>query len=104
MMEKTRVGETLVVIPDGDIVASVLDSFRAELSHLIEDGNVRLAIDLAHVSMIDSKGLAVLMLCHKTLTERGGSLVVVTDNADFQQLFRIMRMDEHFTVTASLPV
>ena len=102
MIETVESGETLVIKPNCDIVASQVEAFRSALHDKIEQGYVNLAIDLSTVGMIDSKGLAVFMLCQKTLQGRNGRLVVLTDNKDYQQLFRVMRMDEHFTVTDSL--
>ncbi|MCK4660726.1 MAG: STAS domain-containing protein [Phycisphaerae bacterium] len=102
MLQTEQLDEMLVVKPDGDIVASALESFRKELQGLIEQGHVNLAIDLDGVGIIDSKGLAIFMLCHKSLTAKGGRLVVLTGNEDFKQLFHVMRMDEHFTVAGAL--
>ncbi|MCD4670617.1 MAG: STAS domain-containing protein, partial [Actinomycetia bacterium] len=75
---------------------------RKELQSLIEGGQVNLAIDLADVGIIDSKGLAVFMMCHKSVSSRGGKLTVLTTNEDFKHLFHVMRLDEHFTVAESL--
>lgn len=102
MLQTEERQETLVVRPQQDIVASTVDEFRGELQALIDAGRTQLAIDLANVSMIDSKGLAVFMMCHKSLVNRGGALVVVTDNEDFKHLFHVMRLDEQFVVTESL--
>lgn len=102
MTQTETINDTLILKPDYDIVASKLDEFRSELQKHIDGGCVRIAISLERVGIIDSKGLAIFMLCHKSLSEKGGSLTVLTDNEDFVQLFRVMRMDQHFTVTTSL--
>ncbi|NLE60694.1 MAG: STAS domain-containing protein [Planctomycetes bacterium] len=91
-----------VVRPSYDLVASCVEQFRTELQNLVSQGIVHLAIDLSDVKMIDSKGLAVFMLCHKSVSTAGGSLTVVTLNQDFRQLFHVMRMDEHFKIAESL--
>jgi anti-sigma B factor antagonist len=101
MTQTEQVSGSLVVRPAGDIVASRVDEFRRELQELVTQGNVHLVIDLGGVNMIDSKGLAVFMLCHKSVNAAGGSLTVVTRNEDFRQLFHVMRMDEHFRITES---
>jgi anti-sigma B factor antagonist len=102
-MTQTEVkADQLIVRPEQDITATNVEALRAELQDLVAQGHTQLVIDLAGVGMIDSKGLAVFILCHKSVTAAGGSLTVVTDNADFRQLFHVMRMDEHFTVTSSL--
>ncbi len=90
-----------VVKPEGKITAANADEFRKELLSVVENGHVDLTIDLSQVDMLDSKGLAVFIVCHKTVLEKKGSLTIVTDNRDFQDLFHVMRLDRHFTVKTS---
>ncbi len=102
MTQATETNQVHVMRPGYDLVASHVEQFRGELRELVDKGIVRLAIDLEGVKMIDSKGLAVFMLCHKSVSAAGGSLVVLTRNEDFKQLFHVMRMDEHVRVCESL--
>ncbi len=99
LIEKQQ--ETTNVIPEGKITASNADEFRQQLLDLFKEGHHNLIINLNKVDMIDSKGLSVFIVCHKTLSEQGGALTVVTDNQDFRDLFHVMRLDEHFTVTGT---
>ena len=67
------------------------------------DGGCReLTIDLKNVEIIDSRGLGLFMLCHNSLSQVGGQLRVVTESEDLQHLFRIMKLDQHITVTNQL--
>lgn len=91
----------LTVIPEVDITSTTADDFRKQLKELVDAGHANLIIDLKKVKMIDSKGLAVFIVCHQVVSAKGGSLTVVTDNADFLGLFRVMRLDQHFTVTSN---
>jgi len=91
----------VVVQAEGTITAANAEEFRQNLMELVESGSFDLTIDLNNVDMIDSKGLAVFIVCHKTVSEKGGSLTVVTDNDDLRGLFHVMRLDEHFTVRGS---
>jgi anti-sigma B factor antagonist len=93
--------EIMVIKPEGKITAANAEQFRQELLAIIESGRKNLAVDLNQVDMIDSKGLAVFIVCHKTLSSQGGKLIVITDNPDFQGLFHVMRLDEHFQVRGS---
>ncbi len=101
-MTTTQENGTLIARPGRNIVASQLEAMRSELKGLIQEGCTRLVLDLEGVDMIDSKGLALFVQCHQALKERGGSLVVVTKNADFRFLFHAMRLDQHFSVVESL--
>ena len=97
--EKTQ--ETMVVYPEGKITAANADEFRQNLLELVQAGETNLTINLEKVDIIDSKGLAVFIICHKTLSEKGGDLTVVTENSDLRGLFHVMRLDEHFTICSS---
>jgi anti-anti-sigma factor len=101
-MAATQTAEFVVVRPEQDLVASNLEPFHQTLQDLVKQGKVHLAIDLAKVGIIDSKGLAVFLMCHKSVSAAGGRLVVLTTDADFKHLFHVMRMDQHFTVAESL--
>ena len=102
MVETEPFNGVLIVRPQQDIVASYVEEFRKELQMLVEEGHANLAIDLAGVDIIDSKGLAVFMMCFKSVTERGGRLRVLTTSADLQHLFHVTRLDQHFTVATAL--
>ncbi|HOW71588.1 MAG TPA: STAS domain-containing protein [Phycisphaerae bacterium] len=102
MTQTGATAEAFVVKPGRDIVISYVETFRRELLTLIDQGHLNLVIDLDGVSMIDSKGLAIFMLCYKSLSAKGGKLTVLTNDQDLRYLFKVMRMDEMFTVTESL--
>jgi anti-sigma B factor antagonist len=43
-------------------------------------------------------GLGVFIATHNSLQARGGHLTVTNASPDMQQLFQLMRLDQHFTV------
>lgn len=102
MTQTGATAEAFVIKPGRDIVISYVETFRRELLNVIEQGHLNLVIDLDGVSMIDSKGLAIFMLCYKTLSAKGGKLTVLTSDQDLRYLFKVMRMDEMFTVAECL--
>jgi len=102
MIETEKKDNTTVVRPKGIITAANAGEFKQSLHDLVESGVCDLTIDLADVEMIDSQGLAVFVVCHQTVSAKGGSLTVITDNEDILGLFRVMRLDQHFTVKGSV--
>jgi len=101
MIVTEKKDNTVIIRPDGDITAINAESFRKDLQDLVNAGQVNLTIDLNQVGMIDSKGLAVFILCHQAVSAKGGGLKVVTNNPDIWGLFHVMRLDEHFSVCGS---
>lgn len=86
------------VRPNGDVVASSADELRTELKKLVGDGTSEVTLDMTGVGVVDSIGLGLLISTHNSLAKAGGNLCVVNASQDIQELFRIMRLDRHFTV------
>lgn len=91
----------VVVKPCQNIVASMADSFRDELLALFKQGTTNLVIDLEGVELVDSVGLGVFIAAHNSLASVNGSLTICNASKDIYQLFKIMRLDQHFTIKVS---
>ncbi len=92
--------DQVIITPDADIVASQEPALRATLTQAIEQGNTRIVLDLQHVEMVDSCGLGVLISVQNSLQAQGGKLTVSNVSAPLLRMFRLMRLDRHFAVTA----
>mgnify|MGYP001319073191 CR=1 FL=1 len=101
-MPVETVSDAVVFRTTSNIVASTIETLRKELLAAIEGSSGRFVIDLQTVGIIDSDGLALLMMCHKSLQARGGKLTVVTTSKDFRQMFQVMRLDQHFEIVDHL--
>lgn len=99
MSKSGAVIEKALVRPQGAISAANADEFRQELQDLMSQGKTNLEINLSDVDMIDSRALAVFIVCHQALSAKNGTLTVTGANEDLRGLFHVMRLDEHFSVT-----
>jgi len=99
MNPMTSTQERSVVVPDKDIVASTFEEFRKQLQELLDGGCRELVIDLQKVQLVDSRGLALFMLCQNSLARAGGQLTLVTQNPDLLHLFRVMRLDRRIHIS-----
>ena len=98
----TREDNRAVVQPSGDtIVAATIPELRLKMRGVIDDGVRDLTIDLAGVRMVDSSGLGLLIAAHNSLRKVGGQLAVIHASNDLLELFRSMRMHQHFSVTGN---
>jgi anti-anti-sigma factor len=70
--ERGRV--TVVRVQEDKLTYPVLLPFFSEVRQRVEGGAVRLLVDLAAVSYIDSACIGCLMDVYRLLQERGGSL------------------------------
>jgi anti-anti-sigma factor len=98
----TREENKAVVRPAGDtIVAATIPELRAELRGIVSEGIRDLVVDLAGVRMVDSSGIGLLMAAHNSLRRSGGQLTIVNASTDLLELFRSMRMHQHFSVSGN---
>lgn len=88
----------VTVRPGRDVVASMTNGFRAELISLIHDAPQALVIDLAGVEIVDSVGISVLIAAHNSLVHKGGKLKIINITTDLNNLFRSMRLNNHFDI------
>jgi anti-anti-sigma factor len=102
-MEKTTVtaeGGRAVIEPAGDIVAASVDELRSILKEAMDNGARQLVIDFGKVRMLDSRGIGLLIAAHNSLRRQGGTLELVGVSKDILELLQMMRMHQHFRVSA----
>lgn len=90
---------TSVLQLEGDLVAAKLPALREKLRELVASGMVHLTLDLAGTRMVDSAGIGLLISAHNSLKKAGGELTVVHASKDIRDLFRTMRIHQHFSIS-----
>jgi anti-anti-sigma factor len=94
--------ETVAVFqPEGDLVSAKLPSLRSRLREMVAAGILHLTLDLTPVQMVDSAGIGLLISAHNSLKKAGGELTVIHASGDILQLFRTMRIHQHFSVSGN---
>ncbi|MBZ5728838.1 MAG: STAS domain-containing protein [Acidobacteriia bacterium] len=95
----TQEAGAALVRPGGNVVAASADSLRSAMREAVAGGVREMVVDLTGVEMIDSSGLGVLVSAHNSLNKLGGSLAVVHASKEILDLFRLMRIHQHFSVS-----
>lgn len=90
-----------IVHPAGNVVAAMVPELRSALRGALANGVREMTIDFSHVDMVDSTGLGLLISAHNSMSKAGGRLAVVHASKDILELFRSMRIHQHFSVTES---
>jgi len=98
MTETVNTGQITEIKPGCDVVASAADELRSEIKNVLARGAKDVRINLTGVQMIDSVGLGLFIAAHNSLQKVGGKLTVVNASAHLHDLFRNMRLDQHFSV------
>jgi anti-sigma B factor antagonist len=84
--------------PKTDLVAANVPRAKEELRELVASSGGEFTVDLSGVSMIDSKGLGILIAAVNSLEAAGRKLRVTGSNPDLVELFKLMRLDRHLTI------
>jgi anti-anti-sigma factor len=88
-----------VIRPETDVVAASVADLRSRMRDLIGAGVRDLIVDLSAGQMVDSAGLGLLISAHNSLRKAGGHISVVHASPDIYELFRTMRIHQHFSVS-----
>jgi anti-anti-sigma factor len=102
MNEIKRDGENVYVIPEGNLLASVANVLRTDLSDIIKDKPVNLTIDLKESEILDSVGIGVIIATHNSVEKNGGTLRVINVKEDIYDLLCTMRLNNHFEILKSI--
>ena len=75
-----------LVLDDGDL------AFRKRIHELVDRGRIKIVLDLAGVTYIDSAGVGMLAAKQKTLLGRGGDLKLLNLTTRGQRVFGIAKL------------
>jgi anti-sigma B factor antagonist len=75
-----------MLLDDGDLV------FRTKIHELVEQGRVKIVVDLSGVSYIDSSGIGMLVAKAKTVRERRGDIRLVRLTRRTQTLLSMLKL------------
>ncbi len=93
--------EVAMVLAAGDLVPAGLPALRARLREAINSGVLNLTLDMAPIQMVDSTGIGLLISAHNSLQKTGGKLAVINVSHEILDLFRTMRIHQHFSVSGN---
>lgn len=99
MSEIIKDAATVTIKPGRDIVASMLDGFKAELKEVAATGCGRLIIDFTGVRMIDSMGIGILIATYNSLKQRQAELELQHVSTEIATLLKHMRLNQHFMIS-----
>jgi anti-sigma B factor antagonist len=91
-----------VVVVRGEIDVATAPRLREELISLVNEGRLRLVVDLDSVDFIDSTGLGVLVGALKRIRTHDGELVLVCTAPRITKGFEITGLDRVFSIHDSV--
>ena len=95
-MKINRVSDEKVIVnPNKEIDFTNSQELKENLMELYEEGFNEIIIDFEEVESIDSSGLGKLLLFHKKLKEREGSLKIINIESDYiRNMFEMIHLNK----------
>jgi len=87
-----------VVAVAGEIDLFTAPELKAAIGEALESGRVRIVVDLASTTFLDSTALGVLIGAVKRLRSRDGALTIVNTDPNIAKTFEITGLDQIFTI------
>ena len=91
-------GERHLVAVRGDLDLFTASQLKEVFAHAIEAGRIRIIVDLAETTFLDSSALSVLLIAFKRLHSRCGALAIANQNENLAKIFKITGLDQTFTI------
>lgn len=96
-VQEHKDGLTILSLNEDNLTAANASRFKHEVIQLIEQGRLRLIIDLRGVKYVDSSGLGALVGVLKRLGAKG-ELAVCSVAPAVMAVFKLTRMDRVFQI------
>ena len=88
-----RAGDVTVLALSGEMLVDDGDlALRQRIHELVDQGRVKILIDLAGVTHIDSAGVGMMVAKQKTVRESGGDVKLVHLTTRSQRLLALMKL------------
>jgi len=87
---------SIVEVPDRLVRGEATAALERSLSGLLDSGQVRIVLDMARMTFIDSSGLGELMACHRRIAGTGGAIRLLKPPARILELLDITQLKPLF--------
>jgi len=96
-IEERHVGDVAILVLSGEILLDDGDlAFRQRIHDLIDKGRVKILVDLAGVTYIDSSGVGMMAAKLKTARDKGGDLRLMNLSSRGQRLLSLVKLRTTF--------
>jgi anti-anti-sigma factor len=96
-MTERRVGDVTILDLGGRLVLEDgVDDLRDRIAATVDEGRLKLVIDMADLTFVDSCGIGILISKLVSIRRRGGDLRLLNVTARGQHLLEITRLEDVF--------
>lgn len=100
---ETATNSNLVIQLHGDMDATGCSEIRSTLQGIINTHSKReaIALDLSHVTFLDSSGIGVIVFLYKRLKSQNCSLEIINTHGQPLEFIKLLRIDSTIPVNAA---
>lgn len=99
--DKQRRDDALVLVVHGNLDAMTAGDFKAEVVRIAEAKELKVVVDAAPLTLIDSTGVGVLISLFKRIRAQGGQVYFAGLTAQPREIFRLLRLDKSLDLFAT---
>ena len=90
-------GNVIILEPKGSLIGgSETDELKSTINSLLEKGKVKLIVDLAEVSYLNSSAIGALTVAHTSFASRGGKMILCNVNKNISNIFLVTKLSTIF--------
>ncbi len=90
-------GNVVILEPKGSLIGgNETDEFKNTINSLLEKGNLKLIVDLADVSYLNSSAIGILTVAHNSYLQRKGKLILCNLNKNISNIFLVTKLSTIF--------
>ncbi len=97
-ISQQTLGEVVLLYLKGKLDAAASSKVKTAIQELINQGQVKIIVDLAEVSFIDSSGLVALVSGLRLARKHGGNIALSAAQPQPQTVFRLTMFDHIFPI------
>jgi anti-sigma B factor antagonist len=92
-------GDVRIIVLSGKITIGSGDvKIRELIAAALDEGKIKILLDLAGVSAIDSSGIGEMVACYTTVTKRGGQLKLLNMSPKINDILQVTQLITVFDV------
>ena len=97
-IDVTASDDITIIKPYNDIRVNTMIKLRGVFENLLNEGALKVAVDLANVALIDSSGIGLLMNFGKRQKDNNGCLCLYNYSEDIKELLDFVEMGNFIPV------
>ena len=95
------INDIVVLNPVGNLVASTIESLKAQVENLLEKKFGVVLLDMSRIDFMDSSGLGSVFAINKLVTNGGGTFACAALQDNVLKVFKVTRADQKVSVAAT---